>query len=381
MSKYYRHIHSKFIHSLIFCPKNTKVENIDTNHNNMSDISARKPVGIIGAGSFGTAIAGLIALNYPVIISTRREEVMSNINAKRLHIGQQMPDFVQATTSMKEVAEQCTLIFPIVSSENFREMMREFSPHLRPHHILIHGTKGFDTTTPSNTANFNIKRKGIHTMSEVILQESSVVRVGCLSGPNLAAEIMEGQPAATVIASKYNEVIKSGRLALQSPRFQAYASHDILGAELAGALKNIIALGSGILGGIGMGKNVWALYLTRGLIEMIHVGKAMGADTSAFLGLAGIGDLVATAASTQSRNYTFGKRLAQGESATAIIKDMNEVAEGVRTLKIIREAVKNYDTQTPIIEMLYQIVFEERDINDAISYLMNYKYSIDVDFL
>ncbi len=347
----------------------------------MSDISTRKPVGVIGAGSFGTAIAGLLALNYPVIICTRRDEVMSNINDKHLHLGVQMPQYVRATTSMEEVAAACTLIFPIVSSENFREMMREFAPYLRPHHMLIHGTKGFDTTEPAPTANFNIKRKGIHTMSEVILQESSVVRVGCLSGPNLAAEIMEGQPAATVIASKYNEVIKAGRLALQSPRFQAYASHDLLGAELAGALKNIIALGSGILGGIGMGKNVWALYLTRGLIEMIHVGKAMGADTSAFLGLAGIGDLMATAASTQSRNYTFGKRLAQGESKDDIIKNMNESAEGVRTLKTIREAVKEYGTHTPIIEMLYQVVFEGLDIQEAISYLMNYKYSIDVDFL
>ena len=347
----------------------------------MSDISARKPVGIIGAGSFGTAVTGLIALNYPVIVCTRREEIMSNINDKHLHMGVQLPDYVHATTSMEEVATKCTLIFPIVSSENFREMMREFAPHLHPHHILIHGTKGFDTTAPAPTANFNIKRKGIHTMSEVILQESSVVRVGCLSGPNLAAEIMEGQPAATVIASKYNEVIKAGRLALQSARFQVYATHDILGAELAGALKNIIALGSGILGGIGMGKNVWALYLTRGLIEMIHVGKAMGADTSAFLGLAGIGDLAATAASTQSRNYTFGKRLAQGESTPDIIESMKEAAEGIRSLKTIREAVKEYGTHTPIIETLYQVVFEEYDIHEAITYLMNYKYSIDVDFL
>jgi len=347
----------------------------------MSDISARKPVGIIGAGSFGTAVAGLIALNYPVIVCTRREEVMSNINDKHLHMGVQLPDYVRATTSMEEVAATCTLIFPIVSSENFRAMMREFAPYLHPHHMLVHGTKGFDTTTPAPTANFNIKRKNIHTMSEVILQESSVVRVGCLSGPNLAAEIMEEQPAATVIASKYNEVIKAGRLALQSPRFQVYASHDLLGAEFAGALKNIIALGSGIIAGVGMGKNVWALYLTRGLIEMIHVGKAMGADSSAFLGLAGIGDLMATAASTQSRNYNFGKRLAQGESTPDIIQDMNEVAEGVRSLKTIREVVKDYGTHTPIIEMLYQIVFEGHDIQEAISYLMNYKYSIDVDFL
>lgn len=347
----------------------------------MSDISSRKPVGIIGAGSFGTAVAGLIALNYPVVICTRREEVMENINTKRLHLGQPIPDYVGATTSMKEVAEQCTLIFPIVSSENFRAMMREFSPHLRPDHILIHGTKGFDTTEPINPANFNVKRKSIHTMSEVIQQESPVVRVGCLSGPNLAAEIFEGQPAATVIASKYNEVIKAGRLALQSPRFQVYASHDMLGAELAGALKNIIAIGSGVLGGLGMGKNIWALFLTRGLIEMIHVGKAMGADSSAFLGLAGMGDLVATAASTQSRNYTFGRRLAEGESSEDIIQNMNELAEGVRTLKIIREAIKDYGVNTPIIEVLYQAVFEKRDLNESILYLMNYKYSIDVDFL
>ncbi len=347
----------------------------------MSNIASRKPIGIIGSGSFGTAVAGLIAVNYPVLICTRREKTLLSINEHHTHLNQQLPEHIRATTSMEEVAKKCTLIFPIVSSENFREMMQEFSAYLRPYHILIHGTKGFDTADPTHPGSMGVKRKGIHTMSEVILQESSVVRVGCLSGPNLAAEIFEGQPAATVIASKYNEVVKAGRRALLSPRFQVYATRDITGAELAGALKNIIALGSGILGGMGLGQNIWALFVTRGLIEMIHIGKAMGADTTAFLGIAGIGDLVATASSKKSRNYTFGLKLAQGASWQDTAENMSEVAEGVRTLKIVKEAMERYGVRAPIIETLYKVVFEQYDFKEAISFLMDYKYAPDVDFL
>ncbi len=347
----------------------------------MSNITSQKPVGVIGAGSFGIAVAGLIAANYPVLICTRREPVLASINKHHTHLGQQLSEDIRATTSMQEVAEQCDLIFPIVSSENFREMMQEFSTFLHPHHILIHGTKGFDTNKPKYSSGDSVKREGIHTMSEIILQESSVVRVGCLSGPNLAAEIFEGQPAATVIASRYNEVIKAGRMALRSSRFQVYSTPDITGAELAGALKNIIALGAGMLGGKGLGQNIWALFVTRGLVEMIHIGKAMGTDTTAFLGIAGIGDLIATASSKKSRNYIFGMRLAGGESLEEIKTNTTEIAEGVRTLKIVKEALERYSYRAPIIETLYKVVFEGASFEEAIGYLMNYKYTVDVDFL
>ncbi len=346
----------------------------------MRDTANKQPYGVIGSGSFGSAVANLLAENNDVLLYSRRTEVITSINESHEYNGLRFSKRVKGTNSMEEVAQRCTLIFPIVASLNFRSMMQQLAPHLRPYHFLIHGTKGLDTQPLSDSSMLTFRER-VHTMSEVILQESLVKRVGCLSGPNLAAEIREEQPAATVIASRFTEVIKAGQEALRSPRFQVYGTHDMIGAELAGALKNIIAIGSGMLGGMGLGKNVWALLITRGLAEMIHLGNALGADTTAFLGIAGIGDLVATASSENSRNYTFGKRLAQGEKAEDILGDMAEVVEGVRTLTIAKEASEYYKIHSPIINTLHRIIFGNLDLHRALKYLMTFPYAVDVDYL
>lgn len=359
------------INSIIF----TAIKNLA-----LDNPEEKKQVGVIGAGSFGTAIANLLAENQDVLLYTRRDHIVETINTVHTHRDVKLSEKIRATKSLQEIAETCTLIFPIVSSENFRDMMRHFSPFLRPYHLLIHGTKGFDTEERNSSIKVGIRNR-IHTMSEVILQESSVLRVGCLSGPNLSAEIIQGQPAATVIASKFDEVIKVGRKVLRSPKFQVFGTHDLTGAELAGALKNVVAIAAGVLGGLGLGYNIWGLLITRGLMEMIHLGKAMGADTSAFLGLAGIGDLVSTASSKNSRNYTFGRYLAKGLTMEEIGEKMNEVAEGARTLRIAYDVSKYYKTHTPIIDTLYKVVYDDTEIKEAIDYLMNYPYAIDVDFL
>ncbi|MFK7809903.1 MAG: NAD(P)H-dependent glycerol-3-phosphate dehydrogenase, partial [Saprospiraceae bacterium] len=286
----------------------------------------KKTIGVIGAGSFGTTIANLLSINRRVILYTRQPALVEKINKEHRHFDLDLSKNIVATNDIEQVAKECHLIFLIVPSLNFRSMMKDLSPFLHPYHLLIHGTKGFDVTdiSESELATKSFNRSNIHTMSEVIAQESSVVRIGCLSGPNLAKEIMAGQPAATVIASKFTEVIKKGRNALDSSRFHVFGTHDLLGAELAGALKNAIAIGSGILGGLGMGKNIQALLLTRGLMEMIYFGKSMGAKSTAFVGTAGIGDLIATATSRDSRNYSFGMRMAKGGSLETIQQTMPE---------------------------------------------------------
>ncbi|MFK8103792.1 MAG: NAD(P)H-dependent glycerol-3-phosphate dehydrogenase [Saprospiraceae bacterium] len=343
-----------------------------------------QPVGVIGAGSFGTSIAKLLSENTDVLLYSRKAELVNHINTKHENLGIELPTHIRATNDIQYLAEQCSLLFPIVPSSNFRDMMRSIAPYLRPYHMLIHGTKGIDLTgigDDEGLKNTNLQRKNVHTMSEVILQESVVARVGCLSGPNLSSEIMEGQPTATVIASKFNEVIKAGRKVLDSGRFHVFGSHEILGAELAGALKNVIAIGSGVLGGAGFGKNIQAMLITRGLTEMVYFGKALGSNSRAFIGTAGIGDLVATATSTKSRNYTFGVRLAQGQTLEEINNSMPELAEGVRTLKIMRQLAIHYKLHVPITQMLYSVVFEGFEIERALNYLMKYPYAVDVDFL
>jgi glycerol-3-phosphate dehydrogenase (NAD(P)+) len=215
-------------------------------------------------------------------------------------------------------------------------------------------------------------------MSKVITQESNVLRVGCLSGPNLSKEILEGQPTATVIASEYDEVVRIGIDLLSSKKIFVFGSSDILGAELAGAFKNIIAVGSGYLRGKGLGKNVQGLFITRGLHEIAFFGSVLGADKSAFLGTAGIGDLIATATSSSSRNFNFGFQLGQGKQLQEVLATSEELAEGVRTLKIAFQLAKTEKTRLPIIETLYKIVYENLPFEVALDYLMRYPYSKDV---
>jgi len=345
----------------------------------------RPKVGVIGAGSFGTAIANLLAHNADVLLYGRQEELVKTINTDHFHprLQLKMPDAVVATTDLQEVADRCNLIFPIIPSSGFRAMMQEFSPFLHPYHVLIHGTKGFDLNKLSeeDLRDGKIGRENVCTMSEVIRQESVVVRMGCLSGPNLANEISEGQPTATVIGSKFDEVVDMGKRVLSSRHFQVFGTYEMLGAELAGALKNIIAIGSGILGGLGLGKNIQALLITRGLMEMIYFGKAFGASPKPFVGTAGIGDLICTATSNQSRNYSLGFQMGQGKTVEEILASMPEVAEGVRTLKIAKYLADHLQLHVPITQMLYRAVYEGFDMGQAIEYLMRYPYYVDVDFM
>lgn len=349
----------------------------------MSGLEEIKTVGVIGAGSFGTAVSNLLAHNVDVLLFSRRQSLVDSINSRHRHYDVDLSPRIRATTDLKEIADSCFLLFPIVPSTSFRRMMRNLGPHLRPYHILIHGTKGFDITgvDESDIGEQVITRRNVHTMSEVILQESVAVRVGCLSGPNLAREIMEGQPTATVIASHFKEVVELGKSVLNSRHFHVFGTHDLLGAELAGALKNIIAIGAGILKGKGLGKNLQAMLITRGFTEMVHFGNALGAANTAFFGTAGIGDLVATATSSNSRNFTFGYRLGRGEDKDSINASMPETAEGVRALLICRHLAKSLKVHLPIMEVLYRIVFEGYNIDRAIEFLMTYPYDVDVDFL
>jgi glycerol-3-phosphate dehydrogenase (NAD(P)+) len=344
----------------------------------MEKSEQKKPVGIIGSGSFGMAIANLLAENVDVLLYARREEVRQAIEKREGRYSVLSPR-IQAVSDLKLVADRCQLIFPIVPSQAFRSMMQQLSPFLSPTHFLIHGTKGLDIATLAKGE--SLRPEHIKTMSQVIQEESIVCRIGCLSGPNLSKEIMEGQPAATLIASPFTEVIKAGQAVLKSNRFQVYGDHDIIGAELAGALKNIIALAAGILGGKGLGKNLWALLVTRGLSEMIHIGKAVGADTKPFLGVAGIGDLVATASSPNSRNYQAGYRLGKGETLKEIMETSVDVIEGVKTLETIRALGAHLKITTPIVEMLYRVFFRQMPTDTAIQLLITYPYAVDVDFL
>ena len=341
------------------------------------------PIGIIGAGAFGTVMANVAAANRPVLLYTRHEDLARESNRTREVRGQALAEGIRLVSDCEEICAQADLIVPIVPSTAFRKTMQSFAPHLTPRHFIVHGTKGFDVPVArgGDWRNRRLARADVRTMSEVIREETSVIRIGCLSGPNLAREIAENQPSAAVVASNYDEVVSAGKEAFDTDRFQVFGSHELLGAEIAGALKNGLAIGSGVLAGRGYGRNIQAILLTRGLVEMITLGRAMGAGSRAFLGSAGIGDLIATATSTDSRNFALGYRIGSGERLTEATEGSQILTEGVRTLRIVRELVRHYRMHLPIFTTLHAVAVDGYPVDRALRFLMTYPYDVDVDFV
>lgn len=346
--------------------------------------SNEKVIGVVGVGSFGTAIANMLAEKNNVIVYARKKEVVHEINSNHSAQGKKLDSSILATNEPKDICERCDILFFMIPSSGFLEVVRTFAPFLFPYHLIIHGTKGLSLNLkPGETLDTvkRLNRNQILTMSEVILQETVAVRVGCLAGPNLSKELIQGQPAATVIASKYNEVILEGQRLLRSEKFQVYGNSDIIGVELSGVLKNIIAIAAGALAGLGLGENAKGLLISRGMVEMVHLSNALGGSVKSVFGLAGIGDLVTTCNSVDSRNYTVGYKLAKGESLEEILASMDEVAEGINTVRIIKAFLETTGLRAPITENLYKVLFEDLEIEEALQFLMKYPFSVDVDFV
>lgn len=346
--------------------------------------SYKYQAGVIGAGKFGIALANIMTENGHVLLYARRAEVIEKIRNTRKHKNQEIHPAIELTDSLEALASQCELIIPVIPSANFPQMLDDIAPFVYPYHKIIHATKGLfvdlegDQELSSLT---QIRKEQVLTMSKLILARTAVKRVGCIAGPNLAWEIAEGQPAATVIASPFDEVIQAGTAMLRVSRFRVHASHDLQGIELAGVLKNIMAISAGLLHGLGYGDNTMALLITRGIAEIIRMGHILGADTKTFLGLAGIGDLVATCSSPHSRNFTVGYRIAKGESLDAIIADMEEVAEGVKTTFIAKALTQSHGVSAPITQAIARILKGEMEIERAIRLLMEFPFTEDVDFI
>lgn len=339
-------------------------------------------VGVIGAGSFGTAVANILSKNVDVLLYARNAETAAEIQKTRISAGQKLADNVRATSQLDELPKECNVLFPVVPSAGFRDMILQLAPYLRPYHMMVHGTKGLHLELPEKKgADFLLNKSHLFTMSELIRKETVVVRVGCMAGPNLASELSLGHPAATVIASPFTEVVAKGKSLLRSENFQVYGNGDLRGVELCGVLKNIIAIGSGILSGLGLGENSRGLLVSRGLIEMIYLGKALGGEISSFVGLAGIGDLVATTTSTNSRNYTLGYKIGQGATLEQALSEMEETAEGLNTIRIVKQLADSQGLKPLITETLYRIIEGDMTAEQGVNFLMRYQGNIDINFL
>jgi glycerol-3-phosphate dehydrogenase (NAD(P)+) len=319
-------------------------------------------VAVVGSGSWGTTLAKIAAENgRKVLLWARRAELCDEINRTRRNHAYlpdiELPPSLEATHDLERVCRSAKLIVVVVPSHGMREIAYALGHSLSGEHVLVHASKG-------------IERESGKRMSEILREETSVRRIGVLSGPNLARELALGQPAGTLIASRYEEVFQRCQRAFNNGYFRVYASQDVIGAEIGGAFKNVVALAAGVASGLGLGDNSRALLITRGLAEMAKLGVAMGAESATFAGMAGIGDLIATCSSTLSRNHQVGFRIARGETIEQIQAHMQMVAEGVKTTRAVQELAARHRLELPIVRAVHRLLFERCDVATALTDLM-----------
>jgi glycerol-3-phosphate dehydrogenase (NAD(P)+) len=323
-------------------------------------------VAIVGAGSWGTTLAKVAAETHPeneVALWARDPEVCADIRATRRNprylTDVELPANLVATTDLEEVCERALLLVLVVPSHGFRKVAYEMGGFVTGEHALVHGTKGIEQGT--------FKR-----MSEVLREETCVRKLGVLAGPNLALEVAQRHPAGTLVASGYDEVLERAQLALHNPRyFRVYGGKDVIGAEVGGAFKNIVALAAGVVDGLGLGDNTKALLLTRGINEMARLGHVMGGKVLTFGGMAGFGDLMATCASPLSRNHQVGERQARGPTLVEITSEMRMVAEGVKTSKAVHDFGRARGLDLPIVDAVYRLVHEGVPVAQIVEELMS----------
>jgi glycerol-3-phosphate dehydrogenase (NAD(P)+) len=320
-------------------------------------------VGVVGAGSWGTTLAKILGENQrPTLLWAREPEVRESIRTEhenKLFLpGYRLPDTVSVTGELAEVCERCDLIFMVVPSHVFRGVARLMGEHLKGDHMVVHCTKGIEVDS--------FKR-----MSEVLREETCLRQIGVLAGPNLSRELAERHPAGTLVCSKYPDVHRAAQQALNNGYFRVYAGSDVVGAEVGGSFKNIVAVAAGVADGMGLGDNTKALLLTRSLNEMARLGASMGADLVTFGGMAGIGDLMATCASPLSRNHQVGERLAQGQTLEEIQSSMMMVAEGVKTTRAVHQYARSLDLDLPIARAVYQLLYEGLSVREVMQRLMS----------
>jgi glycerol-3-phosphate dehydrogenase (NAD(P)+) len=311
---------------------------------------------VVGAGSWGTTVAHLLAHNVETMLWARDPDVALEVDTKhtnsRYLAGYDLHPDLRATSNIIEAVSTADMLVMGVPSHGFRSTLREIAPYIRAWVPVISLAKGLEQGTNER-------------MTEVINDELPGHPYGVLTGPNLAKEILAGDAAAAVLAMSDHTIAATLQDLFSTSLFRVYTNEDVIGCELAGALKNVMAIASGMADGLGTGDNTRAAVITRGLAELSRLGMAMGGDPFTFGGLAGMGDLVATCVSPQSRNRHVGEQLGQGRTIDDIIEEMQMVAEGVKTVAVVHALANEYGVEMPIVEEVYRVVVEGQTAEDA----------------
>lgn len=321
-------------------------------------------VAVIGAGSWGTAVAAIAAGNVDTTLWARRPELAAAIASdhvnERYLPGVTLPVSLHATASLEEACRDADVVVLGVPSHGLRAVLAEAGPFIGSRVPIVSLAKGIEQGT-------------LARMTEVVcevLDDHEPGCVGVLTGPNLAREVAAGQPTASVVAVADDACASELQQLFFSPTFRVYTNPDVVGCEMAGALKNVLAIGAGLADGLGYGDNTKAALMTRGLAELARLGIAMGGDPLTFAGLAGMGDLIATCSSPQSRNRHVGSELGKGRSLDEIIDEMNMVAEGVKTTAAVIELAARHEVEMPLASFVGRVLYEGARPADLVPELM-----------
>jgi glycerol-3-phosphate dehydrogenase (NAD(P)+) len=304
-------------------------------------------IAVLGAGSWGTTVAALLAPRHATTLWARKEELADAIRLE--HVNRDyLPDFVlpaelSATADLRAAVSDVDLVVVGVPTSGFRAVLEEGRPHIRPWVPIVSLAKG-------------LERDSMMRMTEVIRQVLPGHPAAALTGPNIAYEIMSGKAAAAVVATEDLEVASAIQKVFTRGVFRVYVNHDVIGCEMGGALKNVVAIAAGIGEGLGVGDNTRAAVMSRGLAELTRLGVAVGAQPTTFAGLAGMGDLIATCMSPHSRNRRVGEALGRGQSLGDILAELHMVAEGVKTATVVLELAERHGLDLPICRMIDQVV-------------------------
>jgi glycerol-3-phosphate dehydrogenase (NAD(P)+) len=329
-------------------------------------------VAVLGGGSFGTAIANIIACNGIATYLWMRDQDRAQRCQQQRENPEYLPgyffdDLLTVTADFDLAIKDSDVVFISVPSPSFREVARNVAPLLKSGALVISTTKG-------------IEEAGFTLMSQILEQEMPEVEIGCLSGPNFAKEIIQKQLTGTVIASEYDSITDNIPRILTSDTFRVYINHDRYGVELGGALKNMYAIMAGMAAAVGVGHNSTAMLLTRALAEMSRLAQKLGANPMTFLGLSGVGDLILTCTSDLSRNYRLGYAVASGKTVEQAKQEIHQSVEGVNTVKLVKHKSEQLGIYMPLVSGLYAVLFEEKPLRDVMRHLMLSEQNTDVEF-
>ncbi len=327
-------------------------------------------IAVIGAGSWGTALTKPIGdLGQTISLWGHRKEHVAELKATRQNKaylpGYRLPETVTPVSDLREAVEGHTIVIMVVPSHVFREVFTGLEPYLEKGAYVVSASKGIENDSLLTMT---------QVMEEILASSANAgernIGTAVLSGPSFAKEVAAGIPTAVTVASQHKDTAVHLQRVLSSHLFRVYAATDVIGLELGGALKNIIAIGAGICDGLGYGTNTRAALITRGLAEISRLGVSMGADPLTFSGLGGLGDLVLTCTGDLSRNRMVGLKLGQGKKLDTILSEMNMVAEGVKTTRSAWNLAQKVGVEMPILEQVYQVLYQDKPCKDAVRDLL-----------